>query len=259
MELLEDRLPCFTFFGSPWPEGIITFSTEDFAPRWCALALQQWASKADLDIAWAGEGIVGDIVISARDFPVGILGAAYWPGPGDGGDIFLDSDFGDKFSVLLHEAGHALGLGHSLDGGAVMFGGYHGVQHTLTADDVAGIRARYGLRLHDAFDLLSLNNTRDDATPLGIGEYDANLRGRHDRDWYAVTGASRVEVVSTSLLAPSIKVVTPDGETVVSGTWGGMASVEVDPGETVLVKVNERPGSPFAAGDYRITVGTEEI
>ncbi|MBV9507342.1 MAG: matrixin family metalloprotease [Acidobacteriia bacterium] len=49
----------------------------------------------------------------------------------------------DLFSVALHEAGHALGLGHSDKPDAVMYPYYHMVTG-LSADDIAGIQALYG-------------------------------------------------------------------------------------------------------------------
>jgi Matrixin/Glucodextranase, domain B len=51
----------------------------------------------------------------------------------------------DVFSVALHEAGHALGLGHSDQPTAVMYPYYHLVTG-LTADDIAGIQSLYGVR-----------------------------------------------------------------------------------------------------------------
>jgi hypothetical protein len=49
----------------------------------------------------------------------------------------------DLFSVALHETGHALGLGHSSNPGAVMYP-YYRMQTGLTSDDIAGIQALYG-------------------------------------------------------------------------------------------------------------------
>jgi len=49
----------------------------------------------------------------------------------------------DLFSVVLHEAGHALELAHSDRPGAMMYPYYH-VTTGLTDDDIAGIGALYG-------------------------------------------------------------------------------------------------------------------
>jgi hypothetical protein len=48
-------------------------------------------------------------------------------------------------SIVLHELGHALGLGHSTTSGAVMQNGYRGARRELTADDIAAIQAVYGV------------------------------------------------------------------------------------------------------------------
>lgn len=61
----------------------------------------------------------------------------------DASDTTADNDF-DTFTVLLHELGHSLGLGHSSDSNAVMFASYSGARRTLSADDIAGIQAIYG-------------------------------------------------------------------------------------------------------------------
>jgi hypothetical protein len=55
----------------------------------------------------------------------------------------------DLFSVVLHEAGHALGLGHSDRPGAVMYPYYHMVVG-LADDDIAGIRDLYGSNVPSA-------------------------------------------------------------------------------------------------------------
>jgi hypothetical protein len=52
---------------------------------------------------------------------------------------------GDLYSVALHEAGHALGLGHSDQPGAVMYPYYHQA-YGLTADDMAGLQDLYGVK-----------------------------------------------------------------------------------------------------------------
>ncbi|GAB4369829.1 MAG: hypothetical protein OHK0021_12750 [Bryobacter sp.] len=81
------------------------------------------------------------------------LAHAFYPAPPNpeplAGDIHVNSayawSFGgtwDVFSVVLHEAGHALGLGHSDAPGAVMYPYYKTVSG-LAADDVASVQQIY--------------------------------------------------------------------------------------------------------------------
>ncbi|MFQ5910971.1 MAG: matrixin family metalloprotease, partial [Thermoplasmata archaeon] len=52
----------------------------------------------------------------------------------------------DLVTVAAHEFGHALGLKHSNVRDALMFAYYGGLNRSLDADDIAGIRALYGRR-----------------------------------------------------------------------------------------------------------------
>jgi len=83
-----------------------------------------------------------------------------------GGDLALSPNYSfsigspyNLYSVLLHESGHALGLGHSSVSGSVMpstvKGGYTG----LTADDDDGIQAIYEARQPGAYDARASNDT----------------------------------------------------------------------------------------------------
>lgn len=111
----------------------------------------------------ASGGHLGDIRIGAIsiDGPGSVLAHAYQPGTeaifGSGGaiagDMHIDSEENwgdgtggtlDLATVILHELGHALGLGHSSASGAIMDPFYTGVKLTLTADDIAGIQSLYG-------------------------------------------------------------------------------------------------------------------
>ena len=108
-------------------------------------------------------GHLGDIRIGAvSGFGGGVLAHSYQPGTqalfGLGGtiagDIHINSAFTwtddpagsgfDLFTVMLHELGHSLGLGHSAVSGSVMEPFYSGRRRTLHADDIAGIQAIYG-------------------------------------------------------------------------------------------------------------------
>ncbi len=129
-------------------------------------ALREWEKHANLKIA-AGEA-GGPRTISIRfaershgdtytfDGVGGSLAHTFYPAPPNlepiAGDMHFDADehwqIGvnvDLYSVALHEAGHALGLGHSDQPGAVMYPYYHQASG-LTSDDIAGIQDLYGVR-----------------------------------------------------------------------------------------------------------------
>jgi len=68
-----------------------------------------------------------------------------WTGTStDEADMAMNTSFNwntgyDAETVFIHENGHALGLGHSETIDSVMYPYYQGVDHTLHADDIAGI------------------------------------------------------------------------------------------------------------------------
>jgi hypothetical protein len=86
----------------------------------------------------------------------GALAHAFYPAPPNpepvAGDLHLDDEeewrIGndtDLYSVLLHEMGHTLGLGHSDNSGAVMYAYYRRVS-VLSVEDIAAIRELYAER-----------------------------------------------------------------------------------------------------------------
>uniref|UniRef100_A0A3P9DBE3 Collagenase 3 n=1 Tax=Maylandia zebra TaxID=106582 RepID=A0A3P9DBE3_9CICH len=86
----------------------------------------------------------------------GVLAHAFMPGLHIGGDVHFDSDEDwsfnstgiNLFAVAIHEFGHALGLSHSSDSGAIMYPAYNfdpNYEPQLSFDDVKNIQKLYGV------------------------------------------------------------------------------------------------------------------
>lgn len=123
--------------------------------------------QGDIRIGAYPFNIVNNSVITAHTFQPGTT-ALDPPYGSIGGDMHFNNDlnpaapnqltwvddptdvgadqFIDFYTVVLHELGHALGLGHSNDPASVMalYSVRGGAQRTLTSDDIAGIQAIYG-------------------------------------------------------------------------------------------------------------------
>ncbi|XP_068440958.1 collagenase 3 [Clinocottus analis] len=153
-----------------WQNNNITFRIVNYTPdlkksdvdRAIRKALNIWSDVTPLTFKKLHEGNA-DIMISFGskehgdfnpfDGPNGLLAHAYPPGQGLGGDTHFDEDEQwtkdssayNLFIVATHELGHALGMAHSTDPGALMYPVYsYTTGFPLAEDDIEGIQALYG-------------------------------------------------------------------------------------------------------------------
>jgi hypothetical protein len=166
-----------TGWGAPGPDGVVELGYV-FARASAKLpaasaqseivrALLDWSKYANvrfvpgtaadaartISILFA-QGVHGD----AYPFEPGslVLAHTFFPAPPNpepvAGDMHLNEDQNwhigsdiDLYTVALHEAGHALGLGHTDDPNSVMYP-YYRFGAVLSDDDIAGLRHLYGSR-----------------------------------------------------------------------------------------------------------------
>ncbi|KAK2490305.1 hypothetical protein MC885_010181 [Smutsia gigantea] len=127
--------------------------------------LEVWSKVTPLVFTKVSKG-TADIMVAFRtrvhgrcpryfDGPLGVLGHAFPPGLGLGGDAHFDEDENwtkdgvgfNLFLVAAHEFGHSLGLSHSNDHTALMFPNYISLdpsKYPLSQDDISGIQSIYG-------------------------------------------------------------------------------------------------------------------
>jgi hypothetical protein len=128
-------------------------------------AFQEWAKYANVQFV-PGTGATGNQTVSilfaqglhGDNYPFEpgspVLAHTFFPSPTDpeplAGDMHLNEDQDwhigtdiDLYTVALHEAGHALGLGHTDDPSTIMYP-YYRFGAGLSSGDIAGVQALYG-------------------------------------------------------------------------------------------------------------------
>lgn len=308
-EGLETRRLLYSAGGQTWPTSDLSYSylpdgsdwrgqtsslfatldgrvSREVWQREVARALQSWANHTNLNFYLSPDdgsrsGLQG-VIRLAGVFNERALGSATLPAPGvSGGDITLNLTYAqhyfeeiELYTLVLHEAGHALGLKHSEVADSVMQA-FLQDGAGLSADDIAGIQSLYGVRDHDAFDQGALNNDFATSSLLDLGSlhenpatWRADLTTHGDVDYYRFvvppeTSKLTVEVDARelSLLAPQLTVYDSRRNVVAtsSGTRGSVASIEfaVEPGQTYTIAADGATADEFGMGAYRLRLQRE--
>jgi hypothetical protein len=262
-------------------------------------AAQSWAQQTNINFtvvpdsgAPAGSGnyqqgdpSMGDIRIGGYNFGNPTLAGANQPPPVNNYSIAGDVTFNtgqtfnlgstyDLYTVAAHEIGHALGLDHSTNPTAVMYGTYTGTKPALTVDDIAGIRSIYGGARADTVSnstLATASNLTASIDPVALTAVlpNLNISSTSDVDCYTVTvpagtsGIMTLTVQSSGLSLLSPKTSIYDGNqnllvaVSVSGTTGATMTISlgiVSPGQQFYVKIQAAVGSAFGTGAYALTL-----
>lgn len=177
----------------------------------------------------------------------------------------------ELFTVLLHEAGNALGVADNTTSGTVMFTNYERPKGRLTSSDITQIRRIYGTRT-DPFETTS-NNSRTTATrintPAGYdGTTPLSVRGSlntmADVDFYRfrpLPGQEKVAVrlmaSGVSLLKSRIEVLDSRGVKIsdakVDSIFENNMEIEIgslNPSRDYFIRVARNSSDVFGIGDY---------
>ncbi len=261
-------------------------------------AVQAWVPTTNVNFSVVGDGgqpfgsdgsvqgdsRFGDIRVGMASLPANLVATTApfsWTGSTWSGDIVLNSAYNfslngqggyDLGTVIMHEAGHALGLpDNSSDPGSIMYANYTGPRTGPDSLDVRNIQTLYGARSPDA----NANDTLATATPIGnlpsqLG-FNADLPTAGDIDYYKIQtplldlGLSalniQVNAAGMSFLTPTVSVFDASGRLLSTQTAASPTSNTVTatiPNPQVLgtyyFAVSHTSADPFAVGDYSVNI-----
>lgn len=303
---LEDRVTP-AVFGTAWQDGAnltISFAPDGTSISGTASdlfaklpvksrldilrAFQDWAVHANLNFglvadngatfgtgaAPQGDSRFGDIRIGGRSLGADILAATAPYGFADpnSGDVVLNTrhsfgKFWDAYTVMLQEAGHALGVGNSDTAKSVMYEYYLGLRSGLASMDIEAVKALYGARLPDAFEGAAGNDTIGRATAYSE-PIKADITTNADRDVYRVDIGLLVRRLDIHLKASGISLLTSKVELLDSSGQVVQSAIALDPtsndlaitlsnpsaGATYYVRVSSTGGNSFGIGSYSLSI-----
>jgi hypothetical protein len=210
-----------------------------------------------------------------------------WAGGTAGGDIILNDQFFfnrggtngayDLNAVLLHEAGHALGLPHSTAAGSPMKACYQGPLEGLTLTDVQELDKLYGPRLSDSFDKNKGNHSLKNAESIKLYDGDRTIKDEvlngditklEEQDYFKFSSSENpgpvtvwVRTSGYSLLTTRLTLYDENQEVI------GIASANdprngdlpfhlegLNPKKTYFIKVEGNPKDVFTIGSYQVMV-----
>ena len=275
-----------------------------------ARAFQKWSVHANINIGnvadnGAASGVYGptrgderfgDIRVTGFDYAKDVFAEAVSENSRSvgtwAGDVFFNTavDWQNVASIeaaALHEVGHILGLGHSVDPASPMH--IHGPSGALelTAQDILNVQAIHGIRNLDTNEGSNGNDSIARASRIKGGEDDAtvlegfggnqvwiqfgDLHNASDHDVYEIrtsniySGPLSVELRTSGLSLANLaaEITDRDGsvlaQTVVTGTFGGDSILTLDhtaPDGKYYLQVHAGADPFWATGDYSITIAT---
>lgn len=264
-------------------------------------AAQAWMQVANVNIGLTSDGgqafgvpgatqndsRFGDIRIGGYRMANSVMAVSVPPGDTAGtftGDIFINTAV--RFTpvslqaTMMHEFGHALGIGHSNDPLSVMYSHLNN-RTQLAASDISAIRSLYGARTADLNELKKDNNTLSGATRIKYSQISSGYNGSTplvawgdlttsaDVDFFYVKGllgyngpmTIRLQTNGISLATPKLTIL--DGASRVLGTRTSVSesadtlSITLPstvPDRRYFIRVESQAASSYRVGRYSVAV-----